>query len=277
MTLNHHLIGPSEIESIEKALTAALAGTMVGVITNDSLITKESQSTVFSQTELKKASSYINEKRRTEYLIGRYAIKMLLGRRLPQGTPLQLITVDNNSDGAPFVRLDTSDTNHPILSSYFATLLTPPIVSITHKAQIIIAVIAPEATVQGIGVDLEYRTPQKTTERARDRMVELIGSQKESSLVESVLSDVRRYQTGITDSVIDTDPFLALFSIKEAVYKVLRGKANTLKKIDLLSFSQSKNPEDPFHSFRSQLRYQEQTVEAITLETEFFLVSLAWI
>lgn len=276
MTPDLPLISPGEIESVKTVLPNVLTGTMFEVITDCPALRSDSPINIFSPTELAKASGYLNEKRKTEYLGGRYAIKMLLGKTLPPEIPLDSITVENTANGAPFIRLDTNCAIDPVTFSHITTMLRSSLISLTHKAQVIMAVVGTDSSLQGLGIDLEYRPPLKTVEKARERMIELIGSSEESSLVERGLTGVRNPRFDDPKNTIETDPFLALFSIKEAAYKVLKGEACTLKKITLDSFSPHKVSEYPLHCFSSTLQYQSKRIEGITIELDHFLISLAW-
>jgi len=276
MTSDLPAISPIEIESIKNILSSVLIGTMVEVITDNPGIKPNGLIGILSPAELTKASGYTNEKRRTEYLNGRYAIKMLLSKCLPLNTPLHLITVDNDHNGAPFLRMkDNSSLVQPSLP-HPSPVLTSSIISLTHKAQVILAVLGTEPTIRGIGVDLEYRTTQKNIEKAKDRMIELIGNSAESDLIEQELIKIRDRTNYPENSPIHTDPFLALFSIKEAAFKVLRGEASNLKKINLESIGPYNSSQNTLTCFRSTLQYHGQSIEAITIELTYFLISMAW-
>jgi phosphopantetheinyl transferase (holo-ACP synthase) len=277
MTLDLPLISPVEIKYVQKILPSVLMGTMVEVLTDCSGFTTNGPLNIFSPTELAKAAGYTNEKRKMEYLGGRYAIKSLLGKGLLKNIPLNLITVENTPNGAPFIKLDTNSTIDPAIEPGIATMLRSSIISLTHKAQVIMAVVGNNANLQGLGIDLEYRTPKKTIEKARERMIELIGSPEESSIIERELSGIRRNHYKPAENDKETDPFLALFSIKEAAYKVLKGEASTLRKIALKSFSLHKLAGYPRPCFYSTLLYDCKRIEGITIELEYVVTSLAWI
>jgi 4'-phosphopantetheinyl transferase EntD len=149
-------------------------------------------------------------------------------------------------------------------------------VSLTHKAQTIMAVIAPAANFHGLGIDLEYRPPQRNIDRAKDRMIDLIGNLEESSVIKQELAQLRQEPGVLISPAADTDPFLVLFSIKEASYKALRGEATTLKKIALTSFSPHAISGLTLPCFRSTLRYDGQDIEAVTLALRCFQISIAW-
>ncbi len=269
-------INPGEINSIKGIVPSILKGGLLEVITAHAGITPDNLPDIFSPTEITKASSYMNERRRTEYLGGRYALKMLLARRLPPHTPLHLIAIDSDSKGAPFVRLETNDHLHQISLNQITPLLSSCMVSLTHKAQTIMAVIAPAANFHGLGIDLEYRPPQRNIDRAKDRMIDLIGNLEESSVIKQELAQLRQEPGVLISPAADTDPFLVLFSIKEASYKALRGEATTLKKIALTSFSPHAISGLTLPCFRSTLRYDGQDIEAVTLALRCFQISIAW-
>jgi 4'-phosphopantetheinyl transferase EntD len=250
-----------------------LVGAVSEVISNPAGLASDNLPDIFSQTEIRKAACYASATRKAEYLGGRYATKTLLTKiLLLPTTPLHLITIDSDPKGAPFFRLEAnSPTEHVI-----TPLLTSYIISLTHKTGTIVAMLAPQANYHGIGIDLEYRTAQRPIERVNHRMVDMIGSLKESSLIENELVNVRQKPGLRVPPAADTDPFLTLFSIKEASYKALRGEATTLKKIALDSFTPHTIPGISLPCFRSTLSYGNQELEAITVELSFFLFSVAW-
>lgn len=276
MTLNQPLISPNEIATVMSIIPSTVLESLVEVIPNSDLFTSDTLQSIFSPTEITRAASYTNEKRKAEYLGGRYATKMLLTKSLPSTPPLHLITIDTDQKGAPFVRIEANAPfEHGSLAD-ITPLLTSRMISLTHKAGTIVAIIASQASVDSIGIDLEYRVAQRTIDKAKDRMIAMIGTLEESSLVENGLVKVRQNQETPLTAPNETDAFLALFSIKEAAYKALRGEATTLKKIVLDSFYPDSISGYELPCFRSTLRYNGHRLEALSIELRDFLMSVAW-
>ena len=259
----HHPITPLEIESIKIFIDSIFKGGDVEFLISPF---EESRNVhkLLSQTELARANSYTNSKRQSEYIGGRYVAKTLLTKKLPPTVSMNLIVLDNDPKGSPFFRYENEAIDQLSLAKWH--------LSLTHKAQAIVAVITSSETSQGIGIDLEHRSSQRNIEGAKHRMVELIGNAEECALVNNEFAKHNVALQGSTNA----DPFLALFSIKEASYKALRGDAITLKKIELVSFAYSPTPNLDIPSFKSKLQFGSHTLEAITLELNSFLLSIAW-
>ena len=151
---------------------------------------------LLSQPEQTRLAALKSDKRRSDWLLGRWTAKHLLQAYVEQHTntrlPLDAITVANDSNGAPFASI-TADIR----------LDNPPELSISHSNDWAFCALSPDNQVQ-IGADIELIEPRSW------RFVEDYFTAEE---IERVLAAPAEYH----DTLIT-----AIWSAKEAVLKALQ-------------------------------------------------------
>ena len=128
--------------TMKKGVTAKFeSGLRLHLIAADEVPAPE---TFLSDSELERSASFKAEKRRRDWLGGRYAAKTLIREGLPPGTPLSGIKIAHDAFGRP-VRHDCKGRTQ--------------LISITHSGPFCAAACAEEGAVF-IGIDLERAEPR---------------------------------------------------------------------------------------------------------------------